>query len=193
MTFVPIRTHHHYILGSTKTPSNSGNIIISLVGRDLYSPSRTMYCYVGNGQEANYNTRNTSHFGPKSVIWLVLSDEQLSKRWPFPSLNNEERVAIGWGLVRTNQLWVSPTSYGCSHQPVMGFGFCKLFQGGESSSSTGSRTCLGGLLWSTGSSGRQQRRQQQQQQRYNKSNVTTTTELGELFSMGGESVDGGES
>ena len=31
--------------------------------------------------------------------WLVLSDEQMSKRWPnFPLLNDEQIWATGWGL-----------------------------------------------------------------------------------------------
>ena len=37
------------------------------------------------------------------IIWLVLSDEQISKRWPFSLLNNEQRVVTG-GL-STFQLW----------------------------------------------------------------------------------------
>ena len=32
------------------------------------------------------------------LVWLVLSDEQLSKSWPFSLLNDEQRVATGWGL-----------------------------------------------------------------------------------------------
>ena len=99
---------HTYFIGSQKKIHLSfSNIHGSSENSHFSRPStpRGRFSYFAGSSWQPKNDKNQLPAFQSNIVWVVLSDEQMSKRWPFPIVNDQQ-MSISRGL-STGQLLVS--------------------------------------------------------------------------------------
>ncbi len=63
------------------------------------STPRRRFSYFAGSSWQPKNDKNQLPAFQSNIVWVVLSDEQMSKRWPFPIVNDEQMsISRGWAL-----------------------------------------------------------------------------------------------